>query len=314
MVKMLHASKPISQPPLPHPPLSPSQSRYILPSDDSEIQRLNLQSLFLTQQVSEDKLIYAPAYLEHGDHVLESGTGTGIWLTSLASQVPPSISFTGIDIQTRLFPQPSSYPSNISFLQHSITSLPFDWSNRFSFVNQRLLIGGLSAQEWAAALREIHRVLIPGGWFQCIEPHFPSKPESDSVGPCTGRIFDLLRALMDRNGLVWSIALELGGRDDDDGMLSIAGFVNVQSCTVSLPVLPHEHSGTQAPSRTTEFTHRTLMEWFFAALRPGMVATKLLGSAEEFDELLKSVFEEWDQNPDVAWSWAIVYAQKQGMK
>ncbi|KAJ3861512.1 hypothetical protein EV359DRAFT_1484, partial [Lentinula novae-zelandiae] len=84
----------------------------------------------------DGKLIFAPAELEHSDQVLESGTGTGIWLLSLAETIPPTISFTGIDIHTRLFPQ--EFPSNVSFIQRSITNLPAEWTKRFKIVNQCL--------------------------------------------------------------------------------------------------------------------------------------------------------------------------------
>ncbi|KAJ3717832.1 S-adenosyl-L-methionine-dependent methyltransferase [Lentinula raphanica] len=275
-------------------PIAPTiKSHYILPSDDTEFKRLNLQNQFLTREVCDGKLVYAPAELEHGDQILESGTATGIWLLSLAKVTPPTISFTGFDIHTRLFPQ--EYPSNVSFLQRSVINLPDEWTEQFKIVNQRLLIGGLTEKEWKKAIQEIHRVLVPGGWVQCIEPCIPSNTD---VGPNTERMFDIMRTLMTRNGLVYNIA-ELLGRK-----LSKSGFVNVQTHTVPL----------SAHQRTTEFSHRTLMEWFFAALKPGMLAAQLLQSEEEFDTLMQSMLKEWDECPEVAWSWSVVYAQKRAAK
>ncbi|KAJ3874713.1 hypothetical protein F5051DRAFT_473250 [Lentinula edodes] len=231
------------------------KSHYILPSDDPEITRLNLQNQLLTREVCDGKLIFAPAELEHGDQVLESGTGTGtydysqrrlsliaapfckgIWLLSLAETIPPTISFTGIDIHTRLFP-------------------------------------------------------VPGGWLQCIEPNIPLKTD---IGPHTERMFAAVRDLLAKNGLVHDIVEVLGRK------LYKTGFTNVQTHTVSLSAHRHEE----------EFNHRTLMEWFFLALKPGILAQKLLQSEEEFGELMQSMLKEWDESQQVAWSWSVVYAQK----
>ncbi|KAJ3983255.1 S-adenosyl-L-methionine-dependent methyltransferase [Lentinula detonsa] len=265
------------------------KTHYILPSDKSEIDRLNLQNQLLTREVCDGKLVFAPMELEHGDQVLESGTGTGIWVLSLAEAIPPTISLTGIDINTRLFRQ--EVPSNVSFLQRSVTNLPDEWTERFKLVNQRLLIGGLTRKEWEKGLQEIHRVLVPGGWVQCLEPCIPLKTD---IGPHTERMFEVLRNLLSNNGLVHNIVEVLGSR------LPRTGFVNVQIHTISL----------SAHSNGDEFSHRTLMEWFFVALKPGMLATKLLSSEEEFEKLMQSMLKEWDESPKVAWSWSIVYAQK----
>ncbi|KAJ4474935.1 S-adenosyl-L-methionine-dependent methyltransferase [Lentinula aciculospora] len=262
---------------------------YITDQFLSLVLRLNLQNQLLTREVCDGKLIFAPAELEHGDQVLESGTGTGIWLVSLAEATLPTISFTGIDIHTHLFPQ--EFPSNISFLQRSVTDLPVEWTERFKIVNQRLLIGGLTQKEWKKALQEIHRVLVPGGWFQCIEPNIPSKTD---VGPHTEQMFGVLRSLLFRNGLLHDIVEVLGRR------LPKIGFVNVQTHTVSLSAYRHGE----------DFDHRTLMEWFFVALKPGMLAANLLHSEEEFEGLMQSMLKEWDESPHVAWSWSVIYAQK----
>jgi len=51
---------------------------YILPHDESELHRLNVQHKYLTRVVCEQRLVYDQSVvLEEGSCVLDSGTGTG---------------------------------------------------------------------------------------------------------------------------------------------------------------------------------------------------------------------------------------------
>ncbi|KAF8187573.1 hypothetical protein K438DRAFT_1764736 [Mycena galopus ATCC 62051] len=53
-------------------------------------------------------------------------------------------------------------PDNVVVQAGSVTSLPADWTNRFTFVHQRLLVIALQISEWPQSLAEIYRVLRPG--------------------------------------------------------------------------------------------------------------------------------------------------------
>ncbi len=61
----------------------------------------------------------------------------------LSSQIPPSVSLHGIDIQTDLVPLVT--PSNVSFSINSVTKLPLEWTARFDLVHQRLLTAALNS-------------------------------------------------------------------------------------------------------------------------------------------------------------------------
>ncbi|KAF9063312.1 hypothetical protein BDP27DRAFT_1335310 [Rhodocollybia butyracea] len=140
----------------------PFVSHYILPSTEDEQERLDFQSSYLTKVACEGQLIIAPTTLDSGDEVLESATGTGIWLLDLARNVHPNVSLTGIDINQRLLP--TEHPRNVSFAVHTVTNLPETWTSRFKLVNQRLVNGALTSEQWGMALGELYRVLKPGGW------------------------------------------------------------------------------------------------------------------------------------------------------
>ncbi|KAM0261529.1 hypothetical protein ACHAQJ_002212 [Trichoderma viride] len=46
--------------------------------------------------------------------IAEIGTGTGVWLLDVASQVPPTVRLDGFDISDEQFPSKSSLPSNVN--------------------------------------------------------------------------------------------------------------------------------------------------------------------------------------------------------
>ncbi|EKM76369.1 hypothetical protein AGABI1DRAFT_131453 [Agaricus bisporus var. burnettii JB137-S8] len=157
-----------------------SDFKYVLPSDEEERERLAFQSQTIIK-LFDDKTILAPVVLKDGDSILDSGTGSGHWVLSCSKDVPTTINLHGIDISSRIFPKAPSLPPNATFLTASITSLPNDWTNKFSLINQRLMCAGLNFEQWNAALSEIHRVLVPGGWIQLIEPHWILQSPSEVI-------------------------------------------------------------------------------------------------------------------------------------
>ncbi|KIK54430.1 hypothetical protein GYMLUDRAFT_100104 [Collybiopsis luxurians FD-317 M1] len=267
---------------------------YILPTDEPERNRLNEQSRFMTRAVFGGKLISVPGSLElsPGDKILESATGTGIWMLDLAQQIPSTISLTGIDISIRLFP--SSYPSNISFASHSVTDLPKSWSDRYKLVNQRLLTGALTTEQWRSALNELKRVLKPGGWIQFMETG--PTPEVYS-GPAMKRMVDSWAALYRLRGLVPEIQNILGQ------LLADAGFVDVQKRTVPLPLSP-------GMKREEYEEHKKNILGFFLAAKQPFLTTGQFGSENEFQGALKEMEQEWDASEDCSWEWAVFYAMK----
>ncbi|SJL10196.1 uncharacterized protein ARMOST_13580 [Armillaria ostoyae] len=197
---------------------------YLLPSDALEKQRLESQHSFLRRTLCDGKSVMAPINLGPGDKVLDSGTGSGAWVLSLAKEVPLSVSFAAIDIQSKIFPK--LFPTNVFFHHHSVTDLPGEWANSYSLINQRVLYAALTESQWDSALVETHRVLAPGGWVQLIEgseipPH---------TGPYSERIGKILAKLYAHKGLVIDVAKRL------PDMLTRDGFINVHSETRALPV------------------------------------------------------------------------------
>ncbi|KAG7451632.1 S-adenosyl-L-methionine-dependent methyltransferase [Guyanagaster necrorhizus] len=268
---------------------------YILPSDAKEKQRLELQHSLLRRALCDGKSVLAPIILKPGDKVLDSGTGSGAWILSLAEEVPPSISLTAIDIQSNIFPR--SFPKNVVFSIHSVTELPGVWTNSYSLANQRVLYAALTEPQWSAALSEIYRVLAPGGWVQIIE----GSTISTHMGPYSEKIGNILGKLYAHKGLVIDVAKRL------PDMLKREGFINVHSDTRALPL------GAWADTDGLEL--RDNLVSVYSAMRGPIFETGgfgLVSSEREYDDLLDGLAKEWDNGGDIPASkdWTAMYAQK----
>ena len=76
----------------------------------------------------------------------------------------PHAKFTGIDISPI---QPLQVkPKNFTFIQANLLNgLPFA-DDSFDFVFQRLLVGAIPKDKWPFVIKELTRVLKPGGYLE----------------------------------------------------------------------------------------------------------------------------------------------------
>ncbi|PKS09839.1 hypothetical protein jhhlp_004462 [Lomentospora prolificans] len=97
--------------------------------------------------------------------IADIGTGTGIWLVDLWSQLPPTSVLHGFDIDTAKFPSPDRLPANVK-LQQANTLKPFaeERLGAYDLVHVRLLMYGLKKDEWEIVARNLLTLLKPGGW------------------------------------------------------------------------------------------------------------------------------------------------------
>ncbi|KAF9078492.1 hypothetical protein BDP27DRAFT_1206939, partial [Rhodocollybia butyracea] len=217
--------------------------------------------------------------LDPGDEILDSATGTGVWLLDVVHKVHPTVSLTGIDTSQRLFP--TQHPQNISFAVHTVTNLPESWSNKFKLANQRLLSAALTREQWGIALSELYRVLKPGGWIQLLE----SDPKTTMPSGPIKRLAEAVTAVYVNKGL----ALDLN--ETLDQRLKDAGFVNIQKRTTGLPRLDSQDSDLES---------KVLKKLFMASipiLKPAFLATGMFKSGDEIDALGKEMDQEWNSLP-----------------
>ena len=98
--------------------------------------------------------------------VLESATGTTIWLRDLTETQGISLAtVTGFDLSDAQFPENRRLQHGVTTLPlnlftHNVTlPLPSEYLNRFDLVHQRLLIAGLNAEDWPAAVANLAATL-----------------------------------------------------------------------------------------------------------------------------------------------------------
>jgi hypothetical protein len=214
-------------------------------------------------------------------------------MLEFAATVPPTVQINGIDITEGLFPD--SYPANLHFFVHSITSLPESWTSSYALLHQRLLIGGLTVDMWKAAIAEIFRVLIPGGWAELLEASLHLIPR---VGPHSTKAASMFLELSCKNNLL------LEGQTHLAEMLQQAGFVNIDT-DWRMALIGHS-AGEDGIRWVTDIVTAFvgLKTTFLSAGGYGYV-----NSEEEYDIMVAGAKEEW-LNSDSNVSFYRIAAQK----
>lgn len=225
---------------------------------------------------------------------------TAIWaldfLTTYANALESHVKLVCIDITDRLFPK-SPLP-NITFQIQNVLNLPSDWTDRFAFVHQRLLMAALKKDEWERAVKEVYRVTKNGGWVQFCE--------SDAVsymgrcGPASARFLELYRKMWEVAGLDPACSLNIGP------LMQRAGFVNIK--TDNRVVQLGEWNGNVGTR------HKINLMGVYRGFKTPILRLGGLGiikSEEEFDTLMDEMEEEW-KRPGSATAFCMVTGQKAG--
>ncbi|CEP07777.1 hypothetical protein [Parasitella parasitica] len=145
-----------------------NESRYLLPNDTEEIDRLKRQHNLM--KVTLDGLYSVPLKrkLKHGITVLDAGCGPGGWSLDMAAKYKNS-QFHGVDMFEKQFPNKKDRLANTEFIEGNLVNrIPYP-DNTFDYVYQRLLCMALTSQQWEDNLKEDLRVMKPGGYIELVE-------------------------------------------------------------------------------------------------------------------------------------------------
>ncbi|KAJ9659644.1 hypothetical protein H2201_007235 [Coniosporium apollinis] len=149
---------------------------YFFPNDEKENDRLDMQhALFLKS--CKNQLYLAPIR-DNVQHVLDLGTGTGIWALDFAD-THPSAEVIGTDLSPI---QPSWVPPNLKFI---IDDCEDEWlfKQKFDFIHARMMCGSL--QDWPRFIEQSYENLEPGGWLELQDINMPFRSDDGSLSPDT---------------------------------------------------------------------------------------------------------------------------------
>ncbi|KAL3488999.1 S-adenosyl-L-methionine-dependent methyltransferase [Aspergillus germanicus] len=145
------------------------------PVDEDEAERLELQHRIFSR-VFDGRLIFPP--IRRLRKVLDCGYGAGSWAIDVAEQ-NPDCEVIGVDIYPHV--SPDDMPENL-WLQVDDLNRPFTFSsNSFDLVHSRLLAAGINRARWPSYIRDIKRILKPGGWVQMVEIYFNVQSDNGSI-------------------------------------------------------------------------------------------------------------------------------------
>ncbi|SCB65331.1 unnamed protein product [Fusarium graminearum] len=166
--------------------------KYALPNDEAENERLDLQhNLFLL--TLDDKLGLAPPNEpdSKAKHILDIGTGTGIWAIDYADEHPEA-QVVGVDLSPI---QPAFVPPNLTFMIEDIED-EWNYSQSFDYIHSRFMSSALAS--WTDFLTKCYKYvstviyqyradfcsnLAPGGYMEIQEADLNLQSDDGTLKP-----------------------------------------------------------------------------------------------------------------------------------
>ncbi|KAF4840155.1 Secondary metabolism regulator laeA [Colletotrichum siamense] len=242
---------------------SMSDGTYVLPNDEAEQDRLDLQH-HLWMVTWDGQFCLSPKS-KSAKRVLDVGTGTGIWALEYADEHPEA-EVIGVDLSPI---QPSSTPPNCRFEVDDVDK-DWTWSQPFDFIFIRH--GNSCFESWEKLLRKAYDKLEPGGYIELQDNAFPILSDDDTLkGTSMSEWSSLLIEAVQKMGR------SIEAPSQFKRMLLDAGFVDVVEVKEVWPVSPW--------TKDRKLYHRG--EWVreacMAGIEPSCLAlyTRVLGWTRE---------------------------------
>ncbi|XEU97659.1 hypothetical protein FSHL1_002945 [Fusarium sambucinum] len=271
--------------------------QYVMPNDEREQDRLDLQHhLFLV--TFENKLYLSPAGRNGHQlhHVLDVGTGTGLWAMDFADE-NPSASVIGVDLSPIQSP---FVPPNLSFQVDDIEE-PWTFNVKFDFIYSRMMTASFA--DWPGFFSKAYESLAPGGWIELADI-YPITSDDGTLRKDSAT-YEWATKLLEGTK---AIGRPFDGADKYKEQLEAQGFQNVQQTIFKWP----QNTWPRDPK------HKELGAWTLENICSGLdglssaVYTRVLGwTKEELEVLLAKVRRELkDKSIHAYWPIYVVYGQK----
>ena len=204
--------------------------------------------------------------------MLDVGCGTGRWGWEMALTYPKT-QVMGFDLEN--VPRTTSMPLNYQFQRGNLLDgLPFA-SKQFDYVHQRLLVAGIPTALWPSVIRDLQRVIHPGGYLELVE----MGTTFHQAGPATTQFLEWWASISATRGIDASKLSGIGT------LLEHAGCSQVQTRTEVIPV------GSWGGRIGNLLAQDLLAGW--PTVRP--LADALLGvPSDEFNAVIGRLEKEWN--------------------
>lgn len=211
------------------------EGKYVLPNDELEQERQDI--LHHVRVLALDGKLFRAPILSSPHHVLDLGTGTGIWAIDFADEFP-SAQIVGTDLSPI---QPSWIPPNLTFMVDDIEAEWMDdWSGTYDYIHGRDLSGSVS--DWAKLYAQAFRCIKPGGWIEMQEFEVWVKSDDDTLkkAPSLIQLQTLVDEASTKLGKQMNVATEqkqklmdAGFEDVTDDVYKVLGLVAYDLHTVN---------------------------------------------------------------------------------
>ncbi|KAJ3278604.1 hypothetical protein HK104_002176 [Borealophlyctis nickersoniae] len=214
---------------------------------------------------------------EPGVRVLDAacaeGGGDAIWAIDMAREYP-TVEFTATDSNPAMLP--TNIPPNLRMHQHEVTQpIPYP-TGTFDYVHTRNMILSLRTDDWPKVIKELARVVKPGGYIEFCEPEWRKSGISPAVDQITATFNDMIAS----RGADVNIANHIGSL--------VAACPLLTDVHQEIRTFPHyDNPGNAVLDRLARFGRQDIVKGI-EALKPLLVARGQM-SLEDFDAALEKV-------------------------
>ncbi|KAJ2898899.1 UMTA methyltransferase [Zalerion maritima] len=157
---------------------------YFEPVDEDEVWRLQMLDRVFNL-VFDNRLIFPPIHRLR--RILECGYGAGGWAIATA-QAHPTCEVSNLSRFRWCTVLPLPRMGESSWGMNNVNKAPkvelFAFSsNYFDLVHSQMVAGGVNSGRWSEYLRDIYRVIRPGGWCQMVELYHNAQSDNGTLTP-----------------------------------------------------------------------------------------------------------------------------------